>query len=517
MNKIAKIILVLAVSIASVSCNDFFELKPSNEMVLEEFWQSEDDVLSMTASCYRAMQEQGFMQRLIVWGEFRSDNTILGYNTGTDLNYIGGLNILPSNGYASWDDFYRVINYCNTVEHFAPGVRDVDPNFTESQLRAYIAEVKAIRAFCYFTLVRTFRDIPFITEPVIDDTQSFQVPQSDPDEIIDFLIEDLISVEEQAIAKWSSKSYTKGRMTQAAIRTIIADMCLWRGRYQDCITYCDKVLSDGNNVLSLESSNLYNRNVFIDGNSTESIFELQFSRNNIANYALCDFYGTYGGSGSGHQQMMAFDFSTTDLFADTDLRGYDAFQASSSLTMFPIKKYIAYRTQGTKIEEVRSSDYTAVDAGECNWIMYRLSDIYLMKAEAMVELNIDLEDAFELVSRTYNRANPDAVEGSFSFDNYSSQVLMRELVFDERQREFMFEGKRYFDLVRRVNRERDQFRTIMSKYLLRKYADLDQSTVSSKLSDFDAIYMPIKDTELKANKALVQNPFYSVTTDIVKN
>ena len=225
---------VAAVSLAG--CDDFFDLRPSNEMVLDEFWQSEDDVLSVTGACYRGMQESDFLKRLIVWGEFRSDNLLQGpSNTDGNLRYIANLNILPSNGFTSWGNYYNVINLCNTVLHFAPQACENDPNFTTSQLNAYMAEAKGVRAFCYFTLVKTFRDVPFTTEPVIDDTEEFSRAQSDPDEVIDFLIDDLMEIEPKAASTFSNLTYTKGRMTQAAIRARIADMSLWRGRYDECV------------------------------------------------------------------------------------------------------------------------------------------------------------------------------------------------------------------------------------------------------------------------------------------
>ena len=514
---LSNMLVGLAAGLSLCSCDDFFELRPTNEMVLDEFWQTESDVLSVTGACYRAMQQPGFMQRLMVWSEFRSDNVILGNNLGQDLYYIGTLNILPSNGYAYWGDFYTVINLCNTVERFAPQVCDKDPNFTQEQLRAYIAEVKAIRAFCYFTLVRTFRDVPLITEPTVDDTQTFQVAQSDPDELIDFLIEDLAAVENDAVEAWANTEYTKGRFTRAGLRALLADMCLWRNRYAECISYCDRVTGDQNNILSLVGSNAYNRSVFVAGNSSESIFELQFSRNNIPNYTVCEFYGTEGGhSGWGHQQMMAYDFTSTDLFEATDLRGIDSFYSSSSLAAFPIKKYLAYRNE-LHTTNVRESDYIGVDGGASNWIIYRLPDVMLMKAEALVESGGSLEEAFRLVSTVYDRANPEAGTGSLSFSSYNTQDRMRDLVFDERQREFLFEGKRYFDILRRINRDRSQFRNLVSTYLLPKYSSLDQATVSSKLSELNALYMPIKDSELRNNKLLIQNPFYKVSSSIEKN
>lgn len=507
--------MAAAIALAMSSCNDFFELKPQNELVLEEFWQSEADVLSVTGSCYRAMQEESFMQRLLVWGEFRADNVIRGNDGNSDLNNISALNIFPSNGYAYWGDFYKVVNLCNTVEYFAPIAAGRDPNFTDNQLQGYIAEAKGIRALVYFTLVRTFRDIPFITEPVIDDTQSFQKAQSDPDEIIAWLIDDLKGIEGKAFTSWSNLAYTKGRMTQNAIRALIADMSLWLQRYDDCIAYCDKVLTDANNVVQLETSPSYARSLFVDGNSPESIFELQFSRtgSTVANYTVQNWYGTDGGS---TPYFNSADFSETELFGKTDLRAYDSFYQASGTC--PIKKYVAYRTE-QNLDNVTSSSYQNLEtqAANSNWIFYRLPDILLMKAEALIEQGTNLDEAYNLISRTFDRANPDLEPGSVNPEARGSQEAMRTLVFEERQREFLFEGKRYFDIIRMINRDRSQFSNIVSKYLIPKYSSLDQSTVTSKLSEYDALFMPIKDSELKANLELKQNPFYIKSTDIGVN
>ena len=81
---ICKILAGIVAVISATACDDFFELPPTNEMVLDEFWQSEDDVLSVTMSCYRAMQESDFLKRLIVWGEFRSDNMRQGPANGDE-------------------------------------------------------------------------------------------------------------------------------------------------------------------------------------------------------------------------------------------------------------------------------------------------------------------------------------------------------------------------------------------------------------------------------------------------
>ncbi len=506
-------IIIIGILLGLTSCSDWFDLHPQSETILEDYWKDENDVLSMVGSCYRGMTEISFMERLIVWGEVRSDDVLKGMNSNEDLDHFLTLTLNANNSYTSWSDFYKVINYCNTVIYYAPEVRKKDPNFTEGQLRAYIAEVKGIRALCYFTLVRTFRDIPFITEPVMDDSKSFEVPQSDPNVIIDYLIDDLKSVENNAITSYDKKAYDKGRITRKAIWALIADMALWRNDYETCITYCDKVTTQTPSLV-LDKSLSFSKNIFSLALSDETIFELQFNTS-LPNYTANEMYSIYGGGRSGQNtfKLSSFDFlNQSNLFGSTDLRAKDYFMPIESDGYFPIMKYVGYRVRENS-GTVSRSDYTA--SNSYSWIFYRLPDIYLMKAEALVEKG-ELEPAFEMVTKTYDRANPELGTGSLQFDSYNSQALMRNLVFDERQREFLFEGKRYFDLLRRINREGTPA-NVVNTYLIRKYKSLDQATVQSKVSDLDALYMPINYNELKLNPLLVQNPFYVLSDEISKN
>lgn len=181
--------------------------------------------------------------------------------------------------------------------------------------------------------------------------------------------------------------------------------------------------------------------------------------------------------------------------------------------MIPIQKYVAMRTESAT-GTVRESDYTIVSNSK-NWVVYRLSDIYLMKAEALATIGTDLQGALDMVSKTYDRANPTLNAGSLQLSSYNTPDAMRKLVLDERQREFIFEGKRYFDLIRLARYEKST-ENIVSNYLLRKYGNLDQSTTKSKLNTMDAIYMPISADELKLNSLLVQNPFYDISSDVTK-
>ncbi len=507
-------ITCLAVIITLSGCSDWFSITPQSEMVAEDFWKDKTDVASAVSSCYRGMCEGNFVRRLIVWGEVRSDNVIYGQSNETDLTYVLNASISPSNSYTQWGDFYTVINNCNTVLAKAPSVRDNDPNFSQAELNQYLAEVKAIRAFCYFTLVRTFNEIPYISEPYLDDTREYKVAQSSADSILNVLIEDLKSVEGDVAKEYAvNTAYNKGRVTQKAIWALIADMCLWRQDYNQCITYCDKIINtNAYNPLTLVPASQYFSKVFFDGNSDESIWELQFDYN-TNNGAVTSMYG-----GTNTNPLLCAsslsDLRGSSFFREKDYRRCNAFVLNNGSYM--IKKYVANHTSND-LTTIKASDFVWGNSTS-NWIFYRLADAYLMKAEALVERNTgnDITDAVALVSQIYDRSNPDLDPGSL-ISSYN-QAMARDLVFDERQREFLFEGKRYFDIVRRIRREGSPT-DIVSNYLLAKYVSmsLDQTTVFSKLNDPDAIYFPINQDELKLNTLLHQNRFYETSSDIVKN
>ncbi len=514
--------------VALTSCDDFFDVRPQSETILEDFWENESDVESAIGSCYRAMNEEGFLKRVIAWGEVRSDNVISGNgilaNDGdaTALYRILNLSLTGDNSYTYWGEVYTVINNCNNVIHYAPEVRKKDPNFTEIQYNTYMSEAVGIRALCYFMLVRTFRDIPLVIEPTIDENMPMEVPQQKPDSVINFLINDLKGVENIAMKTFKNNTpYDKGRITQKAIWALLADIYLWKNDYENCITYCNKILDDPDYRIDLQMQlpAVYNFNVYIAGNSKESIFELQFDPKNVSNNAIYKFYSYKTVANLGTTYLLSsFDFKQNGagtLFASSDLRTKNAaYMDKEENGYFPIMKYVYYRTSTSTsgIAGYRSSADN-MDTSP-NWIFYRLPDIYLMKAEALVETG-DLNGAYELVRKTYNRSNPDKELPETPTVSGDTEWT-RNLVFDERQREFLFEGKRYFDLLRRINRQGSPT-LIVNTYLSRKYKQLDPATVRTKLSDMDALYMPINIGEMKLNTKLVQNPYYVGSEDISKN
>jgi hypothetical protein len=514
----ALLVMILMIS----SCTDWLDIRPESEVVLEDYWQNETQVTQVMAACYRSLTEASNIRRMIVWGELRSDNLVRGNGTDNDLRKILDVDINASNPMCNWGSMYQTINYCNNFLHFAPGVTEKDKNFTTGKLRSLEAEVLTLRALTYFYLVRAFREVPLITEPSIDDTQEYNIPKSSERDILDFIINDLRNAQNYARQSYTKTDYPKSRITKNAVRALLADVYLWDGQYELCIAECDKILTDEDLEL-VKAENMY-RKVFYEGSSNESIFELAFDDDELRNDAVRSLYG-YNGDYSGQLSFPVFlaegvrspfNFQVgLTVESENDIRLKDFLNITyAKITGY----YYIFKYAGTqRVERENETSNYYYSNFSPSWIQYRLSDVMLMKAEALVQLHrneSDLKEALKLVNITYLRANTDPGTDSLKLENYNDKKQMEELVLRERQRELMFEGKRWFDLMRLARREDSPDRLL--NYVMPKFSG-SQTLQISKMSVMDALYFPILQAELDANPALVQNPFYELTGSSVIN
>ena len=543
------------------SCSDFLEIEPLNDIVLDKFWNEENDVENIVAGCYSGMQNRILIERMIVWGELRSDHLIGGTGVQDNINIQNILkeNITANNVYTSWGEFYDIINRCNTVLHYSPLVAERDPNYTETELMATRAEVSAIRDLCYFYLIRTFRDVPYSTQPFLDELQQMAMPATKFDAVLDSLITDLENVKSYAVKTYpvSKTNYQCGRITQDAIHAMLAEMYLWKKDYANSVKYADMVIdaktqrfqdeidNAGGNSSSYKmfegypliydsytTGNLYGNayeTIFGSGASRESILELIFADDNtlLANHGLSFLYGnqkTFPGI------VKPADFITTDVSDASykvccdkyDTRNYENLYKMSA-SQYGVAKYVCksgmVSISSTEITSSASPSYPE-EYCHANWILYRLTDVMLLKAEALVQM-VDgdakteandslLRAAYDIVSVINKRSNCATTYMPITYAKYSTKSQMENLVFEERARELMFEGKRWYDLVRRSLRDGNT--SYLVQQVTRKGSD-NASVVQAKLAKMDAIFWPYNLDELKVNPYLVQNPAFGSGDD----
>ena len=563
---IARHLSLVACSLSLVasftSCEDFLEVKSLDKIALSNFWNEESDVENMVMGCYSAMQKQAWMDRAILWGEARSENLTGGERITDDTNMENVMmeNLNSNNEYTKWINFYEVINRCNLVLHYAPRVAEKDPNYTQSELTATIAEVSALRALNYFYLVRAFRDVPFTMEAYIDDTQKMDLPATPMMEILDSLTADLEKVINGAVKFYpeTTPALQTSRITQDAIHALLADMYLWKQDYAKVVEHTDAVIQNklqkyqeeldrlgstntgvldklinGYPLLSdaYSGRNYYGMafcNIFGVGNSTESILELNFVDDDtqLSNLAVSNRFGS-ADKGRGYlrpSDLVANDVSD-GLFAvylnRYDTRNYENIYRLTA-TNFQVAKYASQDA----MVNVKENPYITSNQSQrwpqerchANWILYRLTDVMLMKAEALTlmvteseggystEDNTRLRQAYMLVDAVNRRSYGESeTESALVYTRYRTKSTMLNLVYDERNRELMFEGKRWFDLVRRAVREGNT--NYLKTQAARKYTN-NKSAAESKLSRLDAIFWPYNEEELKVNGNLKQNPAF---------
>jgi hypothetical protein len=550
---LAALLLLMPCATFLTGCNDFLESEPKDRIVLEKFWNEKSDVENVLVSCYSAMQASNVLGHMMVWGEFRSDNIEEGTNISNNVNLqrIVNENIDATNGYTSWAGFYHVINRCNTVMLYAPQVAAKDPSFSDSQLKATIAEATAIRALCYFYLIRTFRDVPYVTEAYLDDSQKMDIAATPFSEVLDALIADLESVKGDAMERYPKNQalYQTGRITKQGIQAMLCEMYLWKQDYAKCAQEAKDIIDakiqymtenstamypdpDGRlNGYPLESdftgSNVFGRSfgrLFCnrnddasDGDSEEILLELVFMNNDnmTANGPVNELYGNAvvtRGYAAPAEYLTISENQSYNVYEKTDSRYYENIFAKESGSV--INKYVAtsamsIEVSGTTIKAPTVRMVYARDKNHANWVIYRLSDIMLMRAEALCELGSpqNLADAFELVQTVNNRSLCETtLSSSLRFTSYNTQDKLRKLILLERQRELMFEGKRWYDLVRRSLRDGNT--DVLIEFL--GYKTINNASVAlRRLSKLDAIFWPYYIEELRVNDQLKQNPAFS--------
>lgn len=523
MKKIIFPFLLIVLSFGLNSCDSWLDLRPESEILLDDYWQSEDDVNAVLASCYRGLTTDDVLYRMIVWGELRSDNLVVGPGINTDKRYgiqqILNGNLTPGNAYCSWGSFYAVINYCNTLLKYAPTVVEKDENFTTADLHRVQSEALGLRALSYFYLVRAFKEVPLVLEASVSDDQNFNYKKQSEDVVLQQILADLKESLKYIPSTYGTRAITKGRLTRSAIYSIMADVYLWQNDYKNCISACESALD--NAELKFESTTLAFPYLFYVKNSEESIFELQFAEGVQVNNPVMTLYNGYSTVGelgfpvtlSHNISTLAtgsyspFNYSQSSTFVESkyDLRVPQSFISAGASYASINKYYRSYIYSYVNGEPMLSGINILTTTP--NWIVYRMSDVLLMAAEAYAQLGTDedLIAAVTLCNYTYTRAN--AGSSALDFAQYTSKEDVQKLVLRERQREFLFEGKRWFDLVRLARREGKT--TTMNDYIDHKSSGNAKSLGAATLN---AMYMPIATSELKANPNLVQNPFYETSS-----
>lgn len=456
------IISLLSLVLLFGACD--LEIQPESDLTFNGFWETEE--ATRAAHVGIASRHRDYANTFFNMGEIRSD--IWGGLTIEEPFNIELINndISKSKVYFSdWASFYGLMHNINDFITNAPGVTFKN----EDDKNHMLAQVYGIRAQIYYTMLKAWGDVPITTEPLVEiDLEKLKKPRSPKEEVMKQVKSDIAKSLElfgSGNRLWQNKNIY---WSKAATLALKGDAYLWSG----------KVLGGGNadfteakNALSsITGYELvpYNKLWGEDNeDNKEFIFAFDYQQDQAGNFypnftgRIVDFNPLFDANGNSAKAKDVLGdgvtviigganrYGPTDkvllimddindnrrntfisLYTDND--GHYPFVANENAYKASVlKKFL-----GSIYDDGQRQNYNNVP-------LYRYADVALMLAEAKNNLN---EDPSAEINAVRKRAYEDNFE-DYKFVN-SDQASNRRVILDERLKEFIGEGKRWWDLVR---------------------------------------------------------------------
>ena len=417
-----KKILVLAslATLLMTSCGDsFFDLEPASSVTIDKVYKTASDYNVAVIGCYAKLQSQvNFYTECC---EYRSDNLSLGAPTaGTQDRYdIDHFTEKPSNGILSsyWANFNNNVYRCNLLLDQIDGA-----NFAENLKKQYKGEAMFIRALNYFNMYRIWGGVP-ATKHVVSATEALKVARYSDEQMFDLIAGDLKEIVDNNYLPETYSSADMGRATSGAAKALLGKVYLTFHKWTEAKDILSQLI--GKYQLVSPIAQVFN----VDNkNNNEIIFAVHFNKEI---------------EGEGH----SYWYNLTNASDDTN-------QTSSLLNTFPTgdarKDLITYVQVEknvrlmNKFYDTKSPTFKTVGNDQ---ILLRYADVLLMYAEALNEIQYDASEG-SLALKYLNAVRQRAGISNLTAKQLPTQEKFRKGILVERQREFPYEGQRWFDLVR---------------------------------------------------------------------
>ncbi len=435
--KYFKYITFAVLGLLFYSCDDeFLNPLPDSAIVVDAFFDSDDDVLAGIIGVYDAIQgvnvntesntaqfNRGIQFEFMVT-EMRSDNTRTATLEGSRADFhryrVDANNVQSEDYYQS---MYEIIFRANNVLNFID-VADA------SNQAAYQAEAKFLRALAYFNLVRLYGPVPLVTQVAGPTDNELLFTRAPEDQVYAQIISDL----QEAITNLDN-SY-KSRASSAAAQGILAKVYLSQPspNYSGAQQMCEAIINSGQ--FSLEQNF---RDVFYDELNDEILFAIQYEFGNVQESQgfSAEFTATIR---QGRQDGL--NIVNDNLVAD--FIQYGGNRTEVSYVTFPsFVEVTKYLPEGSDVSTFPPTYGQSPGNAGNDVIILRYADVLLMHAEAIMAGGAQTSDgsAIDSYMKVRERAGFDPVD-----DRPSS--LSKEALLVERRVELAFENQRFYDLLR---------------------------------------------------------------------
>lgn len=468
MKNILLSIAILASTTCFTSCDRMdLDLTPEDYFASGSFWKNADQVNGAMIGLHS--QLRSYQNTIWTLGELRGGSLRDGTSfTGTATLNSAGIVTQDiresSTGISSWAGLYTPIFQINNF------IYQVESStfMTEAQKGYYLGQAYGLRAFYYFHLFRTYGRVPLVTSPQVaiktptSAEESYAPRSATEKETLDLIKSDLDKSEKGFANDFSIKSQ-KGQWSLPATLMLKTEVYVWSAKVKmddqaPSNTFADLQIAKTAVEAVIPKFSLQSNyaNVFSSssvaaskGNS-EIIFAIRYQVGEATNglfptfiYAQTDDLNGYvdekGNSLAGDPLKIAasgtllryeYKIGMYQQFDEADQRANATFLNfnKGNTSAVVLRKYL-----GTFVNNVRNyaDDYP----------IYRLSDAYLYLAEIKNKLGENpTAEIMAVRNRAYNNSAPQFVNGSFEANELA--------IFAERSKEFIAEGKRWYDLRR---------------------------------------------------------------------
>lgn len=441
------VIILLANLLVGVSCTDQLELSPTSSITAGSFWKTPNDAKGAITGVYSLFRNIADEQ-LFNFGEARAEELTMGRARRSMIVYENRLTPFES-GY-NWYNLYRIIHHTNLILKYVPDIKFQ----IEDDKNRILAEAYTMRAFCYFVIAKTWGDAIIVTEPTESyDPVNMYKERTPIVDVFTFIKEDI----NEAVSLFPDNSFPSGRnkWSKPAAIALKADIYLWTGKRMnggnDDFTVALNALNDiktSDIELLPDYKNVFD---FDNKGNKEIIMSVNWNNDETGNNYFWTFYIVDGLPNNltaevkekigliGGQNYYIVKRSTSEKFDNDDLRKeasfYDIYTPDNDGNLTVYETSINMKFRGKTIGGVRQF--------KNDIIIYRYADVLLMIAEAKNALGQDPSTEInEVRKRAYG-------------ENYNGHVFVSgtkeqndEAILNERGLELLFEGKRWWDLVR---------------------------------------------------------------------
>ena len=467
--------ILVAVTLLTVSCNDYLDRFPKDSFSEPTFFKTENDLI------YYANQFYGSLPVQRMDNDNNSDNMVP-QNINT---FLAGTYTVPGSGggWASGD--WANIRSCNYfLEHYSRA----ETSFKER----YAGEVRFFRALFYWYKVVNFGDVPLLLKALDDNSEELYGPREKREKVMDeVVLEDL----KFAVANLPEKNQAAaGRLHKDAARALMSRICLWEGTYRKyrniegadtyldaCVKASEELMDAGYDIYSTGNTDEDYRNLFIQKDlrsNPEAIFyrayitdknthnyTRQASENNTGmSKAFVDSYLFLDDGKPIGLTSHPYDDSTPAKECEGRAPRYTQTIATPGFIMTLPDLAVNLPAIGTSRTSTgywnikgRSSDLAQfnADKSDLDLFIFRYAEVLLNYAEAKYELTgsltiAELDKSINLirdrVGMPHLTTNPDADPNAVNY-GYTVAPLLYE-IRRERRIELVGEGFRFNDIIR---------------------------------------------------------------------